>query len=89
MTVVRGFIITMGSGLAFAVIGGLLGYVMGTFAPDYYRIMFHIPPGIELDPKQAGLGLGLTQGFAAGLFIGLVIVVAVAWYRSRLTGRST
>ena len=89
MTVVRGFIITIASGLAFAAIGGVLGYAMGTFAPDYYRLVFRIPQGIELDPAQAGLGLGLTQGLAAGLFIGLVIVVAVAWYRSRLTNRST
>ena len=83
MTVVRGFIITIASGFAFAAIGGVLGYAMGTFAPDYYRIVFRIPPGVELDPAQADLGLGLTQGLAAGLFIGLVIVVAVAWYRSR------
>ena len=83
MTVVRGFIITIASGLAFAAIGGVLGYAMGTLAPDYYRIVFRIPPGIELDPAQAGLGLGLTQGLAAGLFVGLVIVLAVVWYRSR------
>ena len=87
LTVICGFIIT--SGIAFAAIGGVLGYAIGTFAPDYYRIMFHIPPSIELDPVQAGLGLGLTQGLAAGLVIGLVIVVACAWYRSRLTNRST
>ena len=86
MTVVRGFIVTIVSGLAFASIGGVLGYAMGTFAPDYYRIVFHIPPGMELDPAQAGLGLGLTQGLAAGLVVGLVIVLAVAWYRSRKIG---
>ncbi len=86
MTVLRGFVITIASGLALAVIGGVLGYAMGTFAPDYYRIVFRIPPGIELDPVQAGFGLGLTQGLLAGLFIGLVNVVAVAWYRSRDVG---
>ena len=83
MTVVRGFIITIASGLAFAATGGVLGWAMGTLAPDYYRIVFRIPPDIEFDPAQAGLGLGLTQGLAAGLFVGLVIVLAVAWYRSR------
>ena len=89
MTVVRGFIITIASGLAFAALGGVLGYAMGTFAPDYYRIVFRIPPGVELDPAHVGLGLGLTQGLAVGLIIGLVIVVAVAWYKSRLPNRST
>jgi len=83
MTVFRGFAITVGSGLVFALIGGLMGYAMGTFAPDYYRILFRLPPQIDLDPAHVGLGLGLTQGLGAGLVIGLVIVVTVAWYKSR------
>ena len=83
MTVIRGFAITVGSGLVFALIGGLIGYALGTFAPDYYRVVFRLPPQIDLDPAQAGLGLGLTQGLGAGLVVGLVIVVTVAWYESR------
>ena len=83
MTVVRGFIITIASGLAFAATGGVLGWALGRLAPDYYRIVFRIPPDIEFDPAKVGLGLGLTQGLVAGLFVGLVIVLAVTWYRSR------
>jgi hypothetical protein len=89
MNVLRGFVITVASGLAFAVIGGVLGYVIGAFAPDYYRVVFRIPPGIQLDPAEVGFGLGLTQGLVAGLFIGLVIVVSVAWYRSRVVRGSS
>ena len=85
MTVVRGFIITIASGVAFSALGGVLGYAMGTYAPDYYRLVFQIPPSIQLNPAHVGLGLGVTQGLVAGLVIGLVIVVAVAWYKSRLT----
>jgi len=83
MKVFRGFVITVGSGLAFALIGGLIGYAMGTFAPDYYRVVFHNPPQGDLNPAHAGLGLGLTQGLVAGLVVGLVIVVTVEWYKSR------
>lgn len=89
MTVARGFVITIASGIAFAVVGGGLGYALGTLAPDYYRVVFRIPPGGGFNPVQTGLGLGLTQGLAAGLFIGLVIVVAVAWFNARSSQRST
>ncbi len=88
MTVERGFIITIISGLVFAAFGAALGYGIGTFAPDYYRIVLRVPPEMRFDTAQAGLGLGLTQGVAVGLVIGLVIVVAVAWYESRLAERS-
>jgi hypothetical protein len=85
MTVVRGFLITIASGAGFAVVGGLLGFALGKLAPDYYRIVFRIPPDVDLDPAHAGLGLGATQGLSGGLFIGLVIVLAVAWHNSRKT----
>ena len=78
MTVLRGFAITVLSGIVFGVIGALLGCGLGYFAPDYYRLVFEVPPGMELNPFQVGLGLGLTQGLAAGLGIGLTIVLIVA-----------
>ncbi len=84
MTVLRGLVITISFGIAFAIIGALAGYVLGSVAPDYYRIVFRIPPGASIDPAQAGMGLGVTQGFAVGLAVGLVIVVAVAWFNSRI-----
>jgi hypothetical protein len=88
MTIARGFAITIVSGVAFGIFGAVVGYALGTFAPDYYRTVFRIPPGVELDPVQTGLGLGVTQGLTAGLFIGLAIVVTVAWYESRATQNS-
>ncbi|MCA9212823.1 MAG: hypothetical protein KDB27_07155 [Planctomycetales bacterium] len=86
MTVLRGFAITIASGVIFAVFGAGMGYFLGSFAPDYYRTVFRIPPGVSIDPAQAGLGLGVTQGLVGGLIIGLVIVVSVAWYNSRVEG---
>ncbi|MDC0261764.1 hypothetical protein OAK47_00940 [Planctomycetaceae bacterium] len=83
MTVVRGFVITIASGLVFGFLGAVMGYLLGSVAPDYYRTVFRIPPEISIDTSQAGLGLGVTQGVAAGLVVGLVIVVSVAWYDSR------
>jgi hypothetical protein len=84
MTTLRGFLITLASGVAFAVLGGLGGYLLGIFVPDYYRTVFRIPPAVEINPVHAGIGLGVTQGLAAGLFIGLVIVDTVAWFNARV-----
>jgi hypothetical protein len=88
MTVTRGFVITIASGVGFATVGALLGFALGRLAPDYYRFVFRGPPQIDLDPAQAGLGLGASQGLGGGLFIGLVIVVAVAWSKSRRSDKS-
>lgn len=88
MTVLRGFFITIASSMAFSGLGALLGYLLAVILPDYYRTVFHIPPEIPIDPVQVGLGLGITQGFAAGLIVGLVIVVTVAWFNSCLADGS-
>jgi hypothetical protein len=87
MTVLRGFVITLGAGVAFAVLGALGGYLLGTFVPDYYRLVLQIRTNDPVDLAQAGLGMGLTQGGMLGLAVGLVIVVAVAWHRSRVAVR--
>ncbi|WP_417738499.1 hypothetical protein [Rosistilla oblonga] len=83
MTVVRGFAITLTSGLVFGGVGAGLGYLLGTVAPDYYRTVFRLAPEVAFNASQLGLGLGVTQGTATGLIVGLVIVVSVAWYRSQ------
>lgn len=87
LTVERGFLITIVSGVVFAGIGSLLGYGIGTFAPEYYRIVFRIPSDVPLSTQRLGLALGATQGVIAGLGVGLVIVVAVAWCAVRSAGR--
>ncbi len=85
MTVMRGFVITISAGLTFALMGGLAGSALGWIAPDYYRIVFRMPPDISFNSVHLGLGLGVTQGFGAGLVVGLAIVLIVAWFNSRTT----
>lgn len=83
MTIVRGFLITIASGLGFGVGGALVGYAIGRWVPDYYKTVLRIPTEEQIDIAQVGLGLGLTQGIGIGLIVGLAIVGAVAWYNSR------
>jgi hypothetical protein len=83
VTVVKGFAIILLSMLAFAVGGGLIGYGLGAFAPDYYHSTFGHGPQVQLNPVALGLGLGVTQGLICGLVAGSVVVLAVAWANSR------
>ena len=88
MTVARGFVITITSGLTFAIFGALAGCALGWVAPDYYRIVFRLRPETEFNAVQLGLGLGVTQGLGAGLAVGLAIVLIIAWFDSRPATRS-
>jgi hypothetical protein len=83
MTVLRGFTIIGVSACASGIIGALIGLLLGTFAPGYYRTVFRYGDSPDFSAVQVGAGLGLSQGLIAGLIIGCVVVLAVTWYRIR------
>jgi hypothetical protein len=83
MTIIKGFLIIFVSGLLCAAAGGALGYVLALLTPGYYRGVFHDGHNPAFDPVAVGLGLGISQGLIAGLLVGAVVVMSVAWYRSR------
>jgi hypothetical protein len=83
MTIVRGFAVVIASAVVGALAGVGVGYSLGAVAPAYYRGVFPNGNSPEFDPVQVGIGLGLTQGAVAGLVVGCVVVLAVAWYNSR------
>jgi hypothetical protein len=83
MTLLRAFAITIASGVAFGVGGGIVGYGVGHFLPDFYRTIFDVPQREAFNAAHFGLALGLTQGLLMGVGVGLVIVVAVTWYNAR------
>ena len=83
MTVAKGFLIIILSGLGFALGGGLIGYTLAVFLPSYYRGVFSSGRESWFDPMEVGVGLGTTQGLICGLVVGAVVVLAVAWYNSR------
>ena len=71
---------TAGGGL----LGALLGWALGRFAPGYYRTVF---PGAArdplFDPVEVGVGLGVTQGAVLGFVGSLVVVLGVLWFQRR------
>lgn len=78
--VMRGFLIVLCSGAVGALLGLILGGLLGSVAPDYYRAVFGNP---NLNPLQVGAGLGLTQGLGTGIVVGCVVLLAVAISRRR------
>ena len=83
MTVKQCLIILIACTFGFALVGGAIGFALGTYAPDYYRLVFQINPESPANLPALGLGLGVTQGLGGGLFAGTVIVACVTWYKVR------
>ena len=83
MTIFKGFLIVILSGIAFALGGALIGYSLGVAMPGYYRAVFSSDRELWFDPATVGFGMGLTQGLICGVVIGSVVVLAVAWHNSR------
>ena len=90
MTAIRGYLITMATGIVGAGFGWLLGYGVACFAPYYYVTIFDLPEDhTASDLIELGTGLGLLQGLGAGLVVGLVIVCVVAWYDQRIVAQKS
>jgi hypothetical protein len=83
MTIIKGFAIIIGSAIFFAIAGGVIGYLLAVVIPQYYRDVFRAGQNPNFDPVAVGLGLGITEGAIAGLFVGAIVVVAVTWYNGR------
>ena len=83
LTIGKGLRIVAGIAGLFGVMGALLGLSLGVVVPSYYRTVFGAGDDPSFVPWQVGFGLGLTQGLISGAVTGGLVVLAVAWYRSR------
>lgn len=87
MTVIRGFVIVILSGLVFGGAGACIGWLLAVLAPDFYRAIFRMPPGSAIDPVQVGVGVGLVNGVMIGLGLGTIIVIITTWWNVRMISR--
>ena len=83
LSVTKGFAIVIASIVAFGVAGAVLGYMVGVFAPGYYRSVVAGGDAPGFSPTQVGFGLGLIQGCLCGAVVGCVVVLAVAWSQAK------
>ncbi len=70
--------------LLFAGTGAAGGFLLGEFAPEYYRTVFYGGRDPGFDPVSKGVMLRLVQGTTAGLIVGLAIIAIVCWWKWRL-----
>ncbi len=66
--------------------GGLVGFGLGRFFPNYYRNIFSNGNAPDFDPLAVGVGQGLTQGLTGGLVVGILLVLILSWASSKQTG---
>lgn len=73
--------------IACAAGGGLIGRYIAHAYPNYYPSVFPTAATRpHFDAEQVGIGQGIGQGAVAGLFVGAVIVLALAIASRRREG---
>lgn len=82
MTLQKAFLTATGSALVCGLLGALLGWSIGTFAPDAYVGMLRLPPE-SFSPVQFGIGVGLINGLFTGLGLAILLVGIMAWHDVR------
>lgn len=85
MTIRGALGVLMGATGFLGAVGTAIGYGLGRFNPGYYRAVYVNGKDPEFDPIAVGVGLGLTQGTAAGVVIGLALVALLCWQDIRLS----
>ena len=83
MTAIKSLVTILVTGIAFACVGALIGAIIGAVAPGYYRTVFRHADLANFNPIQVGIGLGVTQGFSAGVAIALAVIALLAWRDGR------
>jgi F0F1-type ATP synthase assembly protein I len=76
-TVAKAVLAVLTCTIAGALFGAGIGYMLGRFAPAYYRSVFRNGNAPGFDPVQVGTGLGMTQGVALGFIAGIIIVIVL------------
>lgn len=89
MTIQRAIATIIACTVLLAMIGVSIGYGVGTIAPEYYRSVFRVGRDPAFQPSQVGVGLGLTQGTAGGVFVGLALVALFCWRDIRIQAKSS
>ena len=77
----RGMYMILSSGFVFAVLGAIAGWAMSLALPDYFRNVYD---STDSEIWQIAVGLGVTRGFVTGIVLASVVLLATAWYRSRI-----
>ncbi len=77
----RSLYLVIATTIMFGAFGGIVGWLLAILTPDYYRSRFD---ALDSEVWQIAVGSGVTQGLFVGALVGCVVLLATAWYRSRI-----
>ncbi len=83
MTAAKAIVTVAGCALIGTIIGGMVGYLLGTYAPDFIAALFPRSRP-ESSYVQIAVGLGTVNGGFIGVGVGVVIMAILAWHQSRM-----
>jgi len=79
--VIRSFYMIVSTSMVFGIVGAALGWILAILTPAYIRQVYDV---MDSEVWQIGVGAGLTRGLICGLIAACSVLVATAWYRSRM-----
>jgi hypothetical protein len=78
--------VVFGIALAAGLFGAGVGFLLGRFAPGFYRTTIPSVARLGVDPVEVGVGLGFSQGLILGAILAVIVALIAAW-RERNTSR--
>lgn len=87
MNIRKAFLLLTSTTIFFTVLGGLVGFLLGKYLPNYYKSIFRNGQDAEFDPLAMGVGQGLTQGITAGAVIAIIFLIVMVWHDVKSGGQ--
>ena len=79
--VIRSFYMIVSTSLVFGILGAAIGWILAIFTPAYVRQTYDV---MESEVWQIGVGAGMKWGLICGVIAACSVLLATAWYRSRM-----
>jgi hypothetical protein len=89
MNIMKALATVVGTALGFGAAGTGIGVFLGKVAPGFFRQMLPLRDPANFNPRELGIGLGLTNGLGWGLVVGVLLVAIISWKETRLVRKET
>lgn len=87
MNVFKALATVVGTAVGFGIAGTTIGAFLGKYTPGLFLSLLPYRDSEVFDPMEVGIGLGLVNGLAWGIVIGILVVAILSWREVRLSQR--
>ena len=74
----KAFTFLISLSITFSILGGAIGYIIGSKFPQYYKSVFFNGQSSDFDPIAVGIGQGISQGFIGGVIAALITIFVIS-----------